>query len=206
MNQTKFSDLDGGFPSLPEKMTETEFAKLIGVNQSVISRELKRGILTRGAGWRTWVQELHRHSAEVAAGRRGEGKLDLVQERAWLAKAQSEKTAFELKNLKGDLIPSDLAFDLITSAFAISRSRLLSLPRQIKSIVPELSASAFKKITGLIHQFLTDLGHERLPKHIHEAFKNWTKDNSEDSQLKKNQEGKSTAEKWRPYSATETKS
>lgn len=188
MNQGKFSDFDASFPSQSDRMTETEFAKLVGVDQSVISRNLKKGILTRGAGWRTWVQELYHHSAEAAAGRRGEGPLDLVQERAGLAKIQTDKTEFELKKLRGEFIPSDLAFRLIASAFAVARSRLLSLPHRIKSVIPELPISAYKKMIELIHEFLTDLANERLPQDIHEAFKNWVKINNEDSQVKHQEE------------------
>ena len=121
MNQTKFSDLDSNFPSLPARMTEVEFAKLVGVNQSVVSRLLSRGTLTRGAGWRTWVQELHRHNAETAAGRRGEGKLDLVQERARLAKVQSDRTEFELKKSRREFLPKNLVIHFMTSRFAIVR-------------------------------------------------------------------------------------
>ena len=184
MNQTKISDLDSSFTGLPARMTEVEFAKLVGVNQSVVSRLLSRGTLTRGAGWRTWVQELHRHTAEVAAGRRGEGLLDLVQERAQLAKVQAEKTEFELKKLRSEFFPKNLIINFMTLRFAIVRGRLLGLPSRIKSILPELPVSAFIKMTELIREILQELAHDRMPHEIREKLKTWV-ERGEDSQVKK---------------------
>ncbi len=73
------------------------------------------------------------HLREVAAGRGskdGSG-LDLVAERARLAKAQAAKVERENAVADGALLPAADIHDMVTLAFARVRSHLLAMPSKL---------------------------------------------------------------------------
>lgn len=170
--------------------TQEKLADALQISQQDVSKLIRKGFLTKGASLGQWLIEYGRHMREVAAGWKSQnGDLDLIQEKARLAKAQSEKTEFELKKSRSEFLPKNLIIHFMESRFAIVRGRLLSLPSRMKGMVPELPVSAFIKMTDLIREVLTELSHDRIPPEMREKFNNWM-EYGEDSQVKKNQEGK----------------
>src|SRR3990170_4659147 len=138
MMQTSFAEIHPSFPKIGESMTEAEFAAYVGRDQSTISRWLSDGVLTRGADAPTWLRELIDHLAGQAAGRRGNGPLDLVQERARLAREQADKTNFELRRLRGEFAPLPLVCEAITTCNSLVKRQLLNLAHELKSLLPEI--------------------------------------------------------------------
>ena len=70
---------------------------MVGVSEASISKRVSDGVLIRGECVHAWLIGYCEHLRDQAAGRLGETLgLDLVQERAGLARAQRE--AQELKN------------------------------------------------------------------------------------------------------------
>lgn len=154
-------------------MNQSQFAELIGVDQSVISRAITAGILTKDADWTIWVKQLTRHYIESAAGRRGNGTLDIVQERARWSAAMADKTEFELKKHRAEFIPLNLTLGILNHANGIIRSRLLALPHRLKSLVRELTPKAVMTIDNLIREALTELSSQHFPAEIHSHLSAW---------------------------------
>ena len=79
-------------------ITQAEFAVIIGVSEAKVSQLVAEGVIQRGQIAHMWLLEYCERLREVAAGRASveAGGLDLVQERAALARSQRE--AQEIKN------------------------------------------------------------------------------------------------------------
>jgi len=163
MMQTSFAEIHPSFPKIGESMTEAEFAAYVGRDQSTISRWLSDGVLTRGADAPTWLRELIDHLAGQAAGRRGNGPLDLVQERARLAREQADKTNFELRRLRGEFMSLPLVCEAITICNSLVKRQLLNLAHELKSLLPEIEAKRVAILDDQIRATLSTLGQLRLP-------------------------------------------
>jgi phage terminase Nu1 subunit (DNA packaging protein) len=90
---------------LARQGTQAEFGSLIGVSQQAVSDLISRGVLATGANLIDWLQAYCSHLREQAAGRASSGDLDLVQERARLAKEQADKVAMINARLRRELAP-----------------------------------------------------------------------------------------------------
>jgi phage terminase Nu1 subunit (DNA packaging protein) len=78
------------------------------------------------------------HLREMAAGRGSkDGAVDLVAERARLARAQAEKVERENAVADGEFLPRGEVHIIVTSAFARVRAKMLALPSKL---APELAA------------------------------------------------------------------
>ena len=100
-----------------------------------------------------------RHLREQAAGRRGDGDLDLVQERAALARAQRESADLRNAERRRELLPRD-AFTAGTIALATTISGAFqSLPSRLApEVAPETSAARCQEIIeSRVHKILHDL-------------------------------------------------
>lgn len=85
--------------------TQAEFGRLIGVSQQAVSDMISRGVLAQGASIGDWLLAYCENLREVAAGRASTGELDLMQERARLAKEQADKVAMLNARLRRELAP-----------------------------------------------------------------------------------------------------
>ncbi|MEG0939950.1 MAG: hypothetical protein RSF91_18185, partial [Comamonas sp.] len=95
-------------------VSQAEFAQMVGVSEASISKRMSEGVMTRGENVHAWLVGYCEHLRDQAAGRIGETLgLDLVQERAGLAKAQRE--AQELKNsvARGEYAPIGILADVL---------------------------------------------------------------------------------------------
>ena len=100
------------------------------------------------------------HLREIAAGRsNGEDDLDLVAERARLAKEQAD--AQEMKNaaMRGELLPRADVDAAVTGAFARVRARLISIPVKLAPVVMtvETPTEAQAAIRDAIYEALREL-------------------------------------------------
>lgn len=153
-------------PLSPERWTQSRFADFIGVDAAIVSRALSRGILTRGADWITWNRELHHWHAENAAGRSGDDEINLVVERAKLARAQTEKIRMELKKARGEFVSVPAICLAIVQINSIIRSKILQLASRIKSEVPELATKGVAVVEKLACEALEELANQRLPRDV----------------------------------------
>ena len=129
---------------LEARPTQAEFATVIGVSQQNVSALMADGKLPTGGTWAELLSAYCNRLREVAAGRMsGElGGLDLVQERAGLAKAQRE--AQELKNsvARGEYAPIGILADVLGLASSAIVDRLDQVEGQLRKACPELPEEA----------------------------------------------------------------
>jgi phage terminase Nu1 subunit (DNA packaging protein) len=107
------------------------------------------------------------HLRGVAAGRtpqNGDGGLDLVAERARLAKEQADQTALKNAVARGELLPSGEVETAWTALASAMRSRMLGVPSSIAAELAAAStAAACHKITeSAIHEALTALAETKV--------------------------------------------
>ena len=78
-------------PCLYAPISQAEFAALIGVSEARVSQLVSEGVIVRGDSGHEWLLAYCERLRDQAAGRAsaGLGGLDLVQERAALAWAES---------------------------------------------------------------------------------------------------------------------
>jgi phage terminase Nu1 subunit (DNA packaging protein) len=145
--------------------TQNEFADHVGISQQAVAELIRRGTIPKGAGRGGLDLDACRiayieHLREVAAGRLGEsaGGLDLVSERARLAKAQAD--AQELKNLVAESKVCEWAdaVALFGADLAMIRSRFLAMPsamaaRLFQAKTPaELQAKLYDAVCDVLSQ------------------------------------------------------
>lgn len=126
--------------------TQQQLADLVGVSQQAISQA---GIQTGPLG--QMLRDYCHRLREIAAGRASEsGGLDLVQERAALAREQ--RLGLEIKNaaLRGEYASVALLAEVLASASQEVAERFDHLPSVLRKACPELTESQRDQIFGVI--------------------------------------------------------
>lgn len=130
-------------PYLDAPISQAEFAQIVGVSEASVSSRISNGVLVRGDTAHAWLIAYCEHLRDQAAGRLGETLgLDLVQERAGLARAQRE--AQELKNAvaRREFAPVGLLTDVLALASSAVVDRFDQVPGQLLKSCPDLSDEA----------------------------------------------------------------
>ncbi|GEM_PF-413968 len=133
---------------LLQPVTQAEFSALIGVDQSVTSRLITRGVLRRGASAGQWLCAYIEHLQTVADARAEAGDLDLATERAALARAQRERLDIQNTATREGLAPTDLLNELLTKAGNAVALQLETIPRSVSQNLPQVSPAAIAMIAG----------------------------------------------------------
>ena len=138
--------------ALNKAFTQTEFAELVGVSQPAISALLSEGKLppcsTLGEMLLAYCERLR----DQAGGRLGSepGGLDLVQERAALARSQ--RVAQDLKNdiARGEYAPIGLLADVLGLASSAVVDRFEQLEGALRKSCPGLPVEALTTVMQII--------------------------------------------------------
>jgi phage terminase Nu1 subunit (DNA packaging protein) len=129
---------------LDAPISQAEFAQMVGVSEASISTRVKDGVLVRGDTAHEWLLAYCERLRDQAAGRLGDGGigLDLVQERAALARSQRE--AQELKNAvaRGEFAPIGALADVLGQASSAVVDRMDQLEGQLRKACPDLPEEA----------------------------------------------------------------
>ena len=128
---------------LDTQTTQADFAEMVGVSEAKVSQLVAEGVLVRGESAHNWLLCYCERLREVAAGRLGEsGGLDLVQERAALARSQ--RIAQDLKNAvaAGEFAPIGLLADVLALASSAVVDRFDQLEGALKKSCPDLPEEA----------------------------------------------------------------
>lgn len=127
---------------LSTRGTQTALAELVGVTQPTISNLMAEGKLpadgTLGDLLRAYCARLR----EQAAGRQGDGHLDLVQERAALARAQREGQAIKNAVARREYAPIGLLADVLGMTASAVVDRFDQLDGQLRKACPDLPDEA----------------------------------------------------------------
>ncbi len=136
---------------LDKPCSQSVFARVLRVNQSTVSRMLDAEIIEEGATLGDWIAGYFSHIREQAAGRLGSdvGGLDLVQERAALARSQRE--AQDLKNAvaRGEYAPIGLLADVLGRAASSVVDRFDQLEGALRKSCPDISDDVLLAVLGV---------------------------------------------------------
>lgn len=128
---------------IDQQVTQAEFAAAVGISQQAVSELVRAGVLPAGASAGQWLLAYCERLREQAAGRMGQsGGLDLVQERAALAREQ--RLGLEIKNaaLRGEFAPIDWLGKLLATASQAVAERFDHLPGLLKKTAPDMPDTA----------------------------------------------------------------
>lgn len=124
---------------LDAHISQAEFAQIVGVSEARVSTLMSDGVLTRGESAQAWLLAYVERLRDQAAGRMGDSMgLDLVQERAALARSQRE--AQELKNAvaRGEYAPIGVLADVLGNASSAVVDRMDQVEGQLRKACPDL--------------------------------------------------------------------
>ena len=133
------------------QITQADFAALIGVSEGAVSAMFSDGKLERGNPARVWLLKYCDRLREQAAGRMGEeGGLDLVQERAGLARSQ--RISQDMKNdiARGEYAPVGLLADVLGMASSAVVDRFDQLEGALRKACPTLPDDAKATVMQVI--------------------------------------------------------
>lgn len=132
---------------LDVSITQAEFAALVGISEARVSQMLSEGLLPRDATGLAMLRAYVERLRDQAAGRMGEtGGLDLVQERALLAREQRIGQRIKNEVALKTWAPIGLLTDVLAMASQSVVDRLDALRGQIRRVCPDLPAEAHQTL------------------------------------------------------------
>lgn len=127
-------------------MTQAAFGALVGVSQQAVGSLVSRGVLDGSMSGQQMLHAYCSHLRETAAGRSAGGDLDLVAERAMLAKVQRERIEMQNGVTRGELAPVVLIEEVLSKAGARIGGLFDAIPGAVKRRVPSLSSDEIGNI------------------------------------------------------------
>ncbi len=127
---------------LSSKPTQQAFADLVGVAQPTVSVMLSSGALPADGTLGQMLLAYCHRLREQAAGRMGDGELDLVQERAALAREQREGQAIKNAVARREYAPIGLLADVLGMAGSAVVDRFDQLEGALRKACPDLPDDA----------------------------------------------------------------
>lgn len=129
-------------PYLAAPISQAEFAQIVGISEARVSTLISEGVLVKGDNAHSWLLGYCERLRDMAAGRASVGGLDLVQERAALARSQRE--AQELKNAvaRGEFAPIGLLADVLGQAASAVVDRMDQVEGDLRKACPDLPEDA----------------------------------------------------------------
>jgi phage terminase Nu1 subunit (DNA packaging protein) len=135
---------------LDQEATQAAFGALVGIAQPSVSALMSDGKLpstgTLGELLRAYCQRLR----EQAAGRMGDGQLDLVQERAALAREQREGQAIKNAVARKEFAPVGLLADVLGMVASSVVDRFDQLEGALRKACPDLPDEAKTTLQSVI--------------------------------------------------------
>lgn len=138
-------------PVLDQTISQAEFAEMIGVSEARVSQLVSEGVIARGDTAASWLVAYCERLRDQAAGRMGETYgLDLVQERAALAREQREGQAIKNAIARKEYAPIGLLADVLGRASSAVVDRFDHLEGALKKACPDLDDDAKTTVMNVI--------------------------------------------------------
>lgn len=138
-------------PLLDQTVSQAEFAQLIGVSEARVSQLMAEGVIARGDTAQGWLIAYCERLRDQAAGRLGESMgLDLVQERAALAREQRIGQAIKNAVARREYAPVGLLADVLGMAASAVVDRFEQLEGALKKACPDLPDEAKTTVLQVI--------------------------------------------------------
>ncbi|CAA2107124.1 hypothetical protein [Variovorax paradoxus] len=135
-----------------QAISQAEFGAWVGVSEARVSQLMAEGVLTRGESGHEWLIAYCERMRDMAAGRASSelGGLDLVQERAALAREQRLGIAIKNAVARGEYAPISLLAEVLATASQSVSERFEQLPGLLRKVCPELQDTARDKLMSAI--------------------------------------------------------
>lgn len=137
---------------LSARVTQEEFGRLVGISQPAVSQLMTDGVLDREGTALVWLRRYCQRLREQAAGRMGAegGGLDLVQERAALAREQRIGQAIKNGVARKEFGPVGLLADVLGTASSAVVDRFDHLEGTLAKSCPNLPEEAKAAVLTVI--------------------------------------------------------
>lgn len=135
-----------GVSGLDSRVTQADFAALVGVSQPRVAQMIDEGVLPREGTAGQWLTLYCERLREQASGRGSE----LTAERAKLARAQREGQEIKNRVAQGEYAPVGLLGDVLSSASAAVVSRFDGLMPHLAKVCPELTEAQRRAIESVM--------------------------------------------------------
>ena len=131
-------------PYLDALISQAEFAQIVGVSEARISQLVSEGVIVRGDTGHAWLLGYCERLRDQAAGRASSstGGLDLVQERAALAREQRLAQALKNAVARGEYAPIGALADVLGMASSAVVDRMDQFEGLLKKACPDLPEEA----------------------------------------------------------------
>ena len=133
-------------------VTQAEFAYDVGISQQAVSDLVQAGVLLKGATEAEWLHAYCARLREQAAGRQSSevGGLDLVQERAALAREQ--RMGLEIKNAvaRGEWASIALLGEVLARASQAVAERMDHLAGVLRKTCPEMTDAQRDQVLAVV--------------------------------------------------------
>jgi phage terminase Nu1 subunit (DNA packaging protein) len=137
--------------NLSERITQAQFAELIGVSEARVSQMKADGLLRAGDTGAQWLLMYVERLREQAAGRLSEsGKVDVVHARALLAMAQCEGQEIKNAVARGEYAPISMLGDVLANASQAVVDRLEQISSQLRVNCPDLPPAALATVMEVV--------------------------------------------------------
>lgn len=135
---------------LAGKLNQTAFAALIGVSGPAVSQMFARGTLSAEMTTGEMLLAYCSHLREQAAGRQGDGDLNLPTERAWLAREQRIRIELQNAVTRRELAPVVVIEEVLAKAGSRVAGILESIPGNIRRRIPRLTMDELNVVSAEI--------------------------------------------------------
>ena len=139
-------------PVLDQSVSQAEFAAIVGVSEARVSQLVSEGVISRGDTAHGWLVAYCERLRDRAAGRAGTetGGLDLVQERAALAREQRIGQAIKNGVARKEYGPVGLLADVLGTASSAVVDRFDHLEGVLAKSCPDLAEEAKTAVLTVI--------------------------------------------------------
>lgn len=128
------------------KIDQSGFGRVVGISQPAVSGLVSRGVLRESGTLGEWLLDYCGNLREQAAGRASMGDLDLVAERARLAKEQADAVALKNAIARNEYAPYALLTEALARVSGVLVSILEALPVKLKKTSKRLTSEDLKLI------------------------------------------------------------
>lgn len=131
-------------PYLDALISQAEFAQMVGVSEARVSQLVGEGVIVRGDTGHSWLLGYCERLRDQAAGRASSetGGLDLVQERAALAREQRLAQALKNAVARGEYAPIGALADVLGMASSAVVDRMDQFEGLLRKACPDLPEEA----------------------------------------------------------------
>lgn len=139
-------------PLLDQSCSQAEFAEMVGLSEARVSQLVADGVIPRGETAHNMLLAYCERLRDQAAGRAGSevGGLDLVQERAALAREQRIAQALKNQVARGEYAPIGLLADVLGSAAGAVADRFDQIEAALRKARPDMDEDLMLTIMSVV--------------------------------------------------------